>query len=116
MGLSIVSEQVGSGIIQSIALIYMACTRSRNEGFSLARGRRQSSSKAGRHGRDDGLKGRKCGGRLRCGKERMSGCVMCGTLCRGEMFVIRLAVHERTTYRETPIAKPTPAQPIIDLT
>ena len=23
---------------------------------------------------------------------------MCGTLCRGEMFVIRLVVHERTTY------------------
>ena len=36
---------------------------------------------------------------------------MCGTLCRGEMFVIRLVVHERTTYKETPIAKPTFAQP-----
>ena len=39
-----------------------------------------------------------------------------GTLCRGEMFVIRLVVYERTTYKKTPIAKPAPALPIIDLT
>ena len=44
------------------------------------------------------------------------GMCVCGTLCRGEMFVIRLVVYERTNYKETPIAKPAPAQPIIDLT